>query len=232
MLTIRKADERGTGDHGWLFTRHTFSFGDYHDPSHMGFGALRVINDDVVHPGRGFGLHPHRDMEIITYVISGALEHTDSTGARGVIRPGDVQAMTAGRGIFHSEMNPSDTEPVRLLQVWIRPERRGLDPSYSQKHFPLDSRRNTLRLIAGGNGDAGALRIQQDAGVYAAVIDAGCAITQELAAGRRAWLQVARGEVTLNGTHLREGDGAALSEEPRLEIAALKEAEVLLFDLA
>lgn len=232
MITIRKAADRGTFDFGWLKTSHTFSFGEYRDPDHMGFRSLRVINDDVVAPGTGFPEHPHRDMEILTYVLSGALAHKDSTGSEEVVRNGDVQRMSAGGGIFHSEYNASRTEPVHLLQIWIRPSIRNAPPRYGQKHFPLESRRNRLALIAGPDGADGSLDIHADARMYASVLDAGTTVNHSLAPGRHAWLQVGRGEVSLNGTTLRAGDGAAVSEETALAVTASKESEFLLFDLA
>jgi redox-sensitive bicupin YhaK (pirin superfamily) len=232
MITLRPARERGHADHGWLDTRHTFSFADYHDPRHMGFRALRVINDDRVAPGRGFGTHPHRDMEIVSYVLDGALEHKDSMGTGSVIRPGDVQRMTAGTGVLHSEWNHDDRDPVRFLQIWILPERARITPSYEQKTFPLDDRRNLLRLVASRDGRDGSLTVHQDVSLYAAVLDDGGAVELDLAPGRHAWVQVARGEVDLGGLALGEGDGAALSDEARLEIKGRGPAEVLVFDLA
>jgi redox-sensitive bicupin YhaK (pirin superfamily) len=232
MIRVRKAQERGHARHGWLESRHTFSFADYHDPQQMGFRDLRVINEDRVQPGRGFGMHSHRDMEILSYVLEGALEHRDSLGTGSVIRPGDVQRMSAGSGVSHSELNPSATEPVHFLQIWILPERDGGPPSYEQKHFPVEERRGALRLVASRDGRAGSIRIQQDASVYATLLEAGEAADHALRAGRHAWLQVARGRCSLNGTPLETGDGAAVSDEPALRIEAGAGAELLLFDLA
>jgi len=230
MITIRKSKDRGHFDFGWLDTYHTFSFDQYHDPAHMHFRSLRVINEDRVQPSHGFPTHSHRDMEIITYILSGALEHRDSMGNGSVIRPGDVQRMSAGTGVSHSEFNPSDAETVHLLQIWILPERHGLPPSYEEKHF--SEQRGRLRLIAANDGREGAVTIHQDAQVYAAVLDAGQTVFHPLAGGRSAWLQVARGRVSLNEMELTQGDGAAVRRESELTIAAQDRAEVLLFDLA
>jgi redox-sensitive bicupin YhaK (pirin superfamily) len=232
MIRIRQAAERGRFDHGWLDTRHTFSFGRYYDPRHMGFRSLRVINEDWVSPGTGFGAHPHEDMEIVTYVLEGGLEHRDSLGSGGIIRPGELQRMTAGTGIVHSEKNPSATDPVHLYQIWILPEREGLEPSYEQRAFPADGRRNRLRLVASADGRDGSLTIRQDASLYLAALDAGREVSHVLTTGRHAWLQVLRGTVELNGRRLAEGDGAGVSEEPVLSIRADGPSEVLLFDLA
>ena len=232
MITIRNADDRGRTGFTWLDSRHTFSFGEYHDPEHVSFGHLRVINDDRIAPGAGFPTHPHADMEIVTYVIEGALEHKDSTGGGGVIRPGDVQRMSAGRGIRHSEFNHSETEPGRFLQIWLFPESRGVEPGYDQKSF-ADQRRNTLRLVAARDARDGALAIHQDVDIYATILDPGASVTHDLAPGRTAWLQLARGTLTLNGRTLNEGDGAAITDEPTLDIAATDtEAEFLLFDMS
>jgi len=231
MITVRKAGDRGGGDHGWLDTRHTFSFADYYDAAQMGFRGLRVINEDRVQPGRGFPTHGHRDMEIISYVLTGALEHKDSMGTGSVIRPGDVQRMSAGTGVMHSEFNPSRTEPVHFLQIWILPGTRGLDPSYEQKPFPEAEKRGRLRLIASRDGRDGSVTIHLDASVYAAVLAPGERVALALADGRHAWVQVARGAVTLNGEALGAGDGAALSREPALTLVAVERAEVLVFDL-
>lgn len=231
MLTIRRAGERGHADHGWLRTSHTFSFADYHDPAHMGFRALRVINEDRVEARTGFGRHGHRDMEIVSYVLAGALEHRDSMGSSGVLRPGEVQRMTAGTGVMHSEMNGSD-EDLHFLQIWILPEKAGLEPGYEQKAFPEEERRGALRLLVSPTGEQGSLRIHQDAKIFGTLLAPGESVTHEIAAGRHAWLQVARGVVELNGTELRAGDGAAVSKEDRLVIAARGPAEALLFDLA
>ena len=229
MITIRRANERGHFDHGWLDTYHTFSFADYYDPAHMGFRTLRVINDDRVAPGRGFGTHGHRDMEIVTYVLEGTLGHRDSMGTGSLIRPGEVQRMSAGTGVMHSEMNPSRDEAVHLLQIWILPERHGLKPEYEQKVFPAEERNGKLRLVASHDGSDGSLTIHQDASIYATTLSAGQSVTHPLAAGRGAWVQVARGSVIVNGQTLAEGDGAAIEEEPTITIAG--DGEVLLFDL-
>jgi redox-sensitive bicupin YhaK (pirin superfamily) len=232
MTRVRKSSERGHFDHGWLDTYHTFSFSRYYDPRHMGFRALRVINEDRVRPGRGFGTHPHEDMEIVTYVLSGALAHKDSLGTGSTIRPGELQRMTAGTGITHSEFNPSEAEPVHLYQIWLLPEREGLEPSYEQRAFPEKERRNRLRLVASPDGSDGALTIRQDARLYLATMDAGHEVAHDIPPGRHAWLQVLRGDLTLNGLALSAGDGAALSDEAGLAIRADQPSEVLLFDLA
>jgi redox-sensitive bicupin YhaK (pirin superfamily) len=232
MVEVRRSEERGYNDLGWLRSHHTFSFGGYYDPQHEQFRTLRVINDDWIAPGKGFGTHPHRDMEIITYVLEGAVAHQDSTGGRGVIRRGEVQRMTAGRGIAHSEFNASETEPLHLLQIWLFPERPGLDPGYEQKAFPDDAKRDQLRLVAAPDGRDGALTIHQDAELYATVLEPGQTVTHALRPGRHAWVQVAAGEVTLNGESLREGDGAALSDEAEVTLRGDTAAEILLFDLA
>jgi redox-sensitive bicupin YhaK (pirin superfamily) len=232
MINIRHSDERGGGNHGWLNTRHTFSFDQYRDPSFMGFRSLRVINEDVVAPSEGFPTHPHRDMEIITYVLSGALEHKDSLGTGSVIRPGDGQRMSAGRGIRHSEMNASTTESVHLLQIWIMPDRAGHDPSYEQNTFPDKEKRGKLRLIASPDGENGSVTIHQDARLYVTLLSPGQEVTHELGRNRYAWLQVAKGGVELNGKPLQQGDGAAVSHEQKLVIKGVQEAELLLFDLA
>src|SRR3954469_5108947 len=220
MIRVRKASERGHFDHGWLDTYHTFSFSRYYDPRQMGFRALRVINEDRVQPGRGFGTHGHEDMEIVTYVLSGALAHKDSLGTGSAIRPGELQRMTAGTGISHSEFNPSQTEPVHLYQIWLLPEREGLEPSYEQRAFPEAERRNRLRLVASPDGADGSLAIRQDARLYLATLDGGRWISHDLAPGRHAWLQVLRGGVDVNGLALAAGDGAALSDESGLAIRA------------
>ena len=232
MITLRRARDRGHADHGWLDTRHTFSFSDYHDPAHMGFRQLRVINEDRVQPGAGFPSHGHRDMEIISYVLDGALAHKDSLGTGSVIRAGDVQRMTAGTGVVHSEYNHSATEPVHFFQIWIVPAARGLAPGYEQKTFPVEARRGRLRLVASRDGRAGSLTIDQDTDVYAAVLEAGQALSHELLPGRGAWVQVARGDVRLNGQSLAAGDAAAVESEPGVTITAETPAELLLFDLA
>jgi redox-sensitive bicupin YhaK (pirin superfamily) len=232
MITVRPAAERGRTLWDWLDSRHTFSFGDYHDPRHMGFRALRVVNDDRVAPGGGFGTHAHRDMEIVTYVLDGALEHRDSLGTGSVIRPGDGQRMSAGTGIRHSEFNHSKTEPVRFLQIWILPERQGLAPGYEQRSFPVAEKRGRWRLIAARDGRQGAVTVHQDVDLYATRLEPGERVAHRLAPGRHAWLQVATGAVALGGRRLAEGDGAAASEEPALEVVAHEPAELLLFDLA
>jgi redox-sensitive bicupin YhaK (pirin superfamily) len=232
MIQIRQANERGHFDHGWLDTYHTFSFGDYYDPAHLGFRSLRVINDDRVAPGQGFGMHGHRDMEIITYVLDGALAHRDSLGNGEVLRPGELQHMTAGTGVRHSEFNPSADEEVHLYQIWLLPERAGLRPSYEQKAFPEAERRETLRLVASPTGEQGSLTIHQDARLYLSTLRPGETVAHDLKPGRHAWLQVLRGQAGLNGHALAAGDGAAISEEQRLEILAQGNTEILLFDLA
>ena len=232
MISIRRSKERGHFDHGWLNTYHTFSFDQYYDPRYMSFRQLRVINEDFVAPGRGFPKHGHRDMEIITYILEGALKHEDSMGTGSVIRPGDVQRMSAGTGVAHSEFNPSDSEPVHLLQIWIMPRARNLPSSYEQKAFSKDERRNQLRLVASDDGSDGSVTIQQDAKVYAAILDGDRAIEHTLPDNRYAWLQVARGNLNVNGHELTQGDGAAISRERSLKLVSPDEAELLLFDLA
>ena len=232
MINIRRSSERGGGNFGWLNTRHSFSFDSYYDPKHMGFRSLRVINEDWVAPGEGFPAHPHRDMEIITYVLEGALEHKDSLGTGSVIRPGDGQRMSAGRGIRHSEMNASDTDKVHLLQIWIVPDQPGHEPSYEQKAFPESEKRGKLRLIAGPDGKEGSVTIHQDAKLYVSLLGPGEEVTHDLGKARHAWLQVAKGAVELNGTKLEQGDGAAISDEQKLAIKGAQDAEILLFDLA
>ena len=229
MITIRKSGDRGHFDHGWLDTYHTFSFADYHDPAFMGFRALRVINDDRVQARRGFGTHGHRDMEIITYVLEGELGHQDSMGNGSVIRPGEVQRMSAGTGVMHSEKNASD-ELVHLLQIWILPERHGITPGYEQKAFPAAERDGRLRLVASRDGRDGSLTIHQDADLYTVTLRDGASVTQDFRPGRYGWVQVARGTVTVNGKPLTAGDGAAIEAESRVTIAG--DGEVLLFDLA
>ena len=234
MITIRHAGERGHFDHGWLDTHHTFSFADYHDERHMGFSDLRVINDDVVQAGQGFGTHPHRDMEIVTYVLEGELLHRDSMGNGSVIRPGEVQRMTAGTGVRHSEENASREKPVHLLQIWILPGQRGLAPGYEQTAFPEAERRGKLRLVASPDGAEGSVTIHQDARMYATLLARGEEVRLPLAPGRRAWVHVARGELTLNGQPLGGGDGAAIEREEAIALAGrgAQPAEVLVFDLA
>jgi redox-sensitive bicupin YhaK (pirin superfamily) len=232
MITIRKAEERGHFDLGWLDTYHTFSFDQYYDPAHMHFRSLRVINEDRVAPGQGFPTHSHRDMEIITYILSGALEHRDSMGNGSVIRPGDVQRMTAGTGVSHSEFNPSESEAVHLLQIWILPKVHGLAPGYEEKAFAEEERRGRLRLIASDDGREDSVTINQDVRVYATLLDAEQIVTHALQPNRNAWLQLARGTVHLNGIELKQGDGAAVSKESEFAITAHDRAELLLFDLA
>jgi hypothetical protein len=232
MITLRRSTERGGGNYGWLNTRHTFSFSDYWDPKWMGFRSLRVINEDWVAPGVGFPTHPHADMEIITYVLEGKLEHKDSLGTGSVILPGDGQRMTAGSGIRHSELNPSDKEQVHLYQIWILPEKKGLKPSYEQKTFPASEKQGKLRLIASRDAKDGSVKINQDAQLYVSVLAAGDEVEHAFAKGRHGWLQVARGTVELNGKKLSAGDGAAISDEEAVTIKAAGESEVLLFDLA
>ena len=232
MITVRPADQRGTANLGWLDARHSFSFGHYHDPEHMGFRALRVINEDRIAPAMGFDAHSHRDMEIITYVLDGALEHKDNLGNGSVVRPGEIQRMTAGRGIVHSEHNHSQRAPLHLLQIWIQPEEKGLEPGYEQRPLPAEAMQGALHLIAGRDGGNGSVTVHQDVRLYGARLEAGETVSHELDTARHAWLQVARGALTLNGRALRHGDGAAISAETRLDIAADEAAEVLLFDLA
>lgn len=233
MITIRSAQDRGVANFGWLDSRHTFSFGNYYDPNHMGFASLRVINEDKVTPGQGFGTHGHRDMEIVSYVISGALEHKDSIGTGSVIRPGDVQRMSAGTGIRHSEFNASDTNPVHFLQIWILPERGGIEPSYEQKTFSEAEKRSQLRLVGSRDGRDGSITIHQDVDLYASLLRDGETVNHSLQAGRVAWLQVVQGAVQLNDRLLSAGDGAAISEETMIALrGAADDAEVLLFDMA
>jgi redox-sensitive bicupin YhaK (pirin superfamily) len=232
VIVRRSASERGATDLGWLDSRHTFSFGRYHDPKHMGFRSLRVINDDRVTGGAGFGRHPHRDMEILSYVVSGRLAHADSLGTGGTIGPGEVQKMSAGTGIRHSELNASPTEPLRFLQVWIVPERTGLRPSYEQKAFSDADKRHGLKLIGSEDGREGSLVIERDAAIYASILEPGEAITHRPLAGRGVWVQSVRGSATVNGEPLDEGDGVALVDEPSITLRGASECELLLFDLA
>jgi quercetin 2,3-dioxygenase len=255
MIAIRRSSERGHFDHGWLDTYHTFSFGDYRDPNHMGFRSLRVINEDRVAPGGGFPMHPHRDMEIITYIVSGTLEHKDSLGGSGTINRGQIQRITAGRGIEHSECNASHADPVHLLQIWIRPQTKGADPSYDQQDLPGFETPNHLHLIAspdgaesaggagkaggaGGAGKMGSMTIGQDVSLYACVLETGHQLSHAIAPSRGAWLQLISGSLSIGGSHatssetLNAGDGAAVSDEPGLDLTALQSAEFLLFDLA
>jgi redox-sensitive bicupin YhaK (pirin superfamily) len=220
MVQVRRADERGHAQRGWLDSYHTFSFAEYYDPRHMGFRSLRVINEDRVQPGRGFGRHPHNDMEILSYVVEGALAHQDSTGTEEVLRPGEVQRMTAGTGIVHSEYNGSQTDPVHFLQIWILPEREGLEPGYEQRAFPDAEKRGRLRLVASRDGRDGSVTLHQDVSLFATLLDPGQSVTHRLQPKRHAWLQVIQGAVALNGQTLRAGDGAAVSEEEALEIQA------------
>ncbi len=231
-LVLRRSEERGKANFGWLDSKHSFSFGHYHDPKHMGFGALRVINQDRVAPAGGFPTHPHSDMEIISYVLDGALEHKDSIGTGSVIRPGDIQRMSAGSGVRHSEFNASKTEPVHFLQIWIIPEKKGLKPSYEQKTFGVDEKRGQLRLIGSRDGREGSITIHQDVDLYASVLKAGETVTHSIPEGRGAWVQVARGGVNVNGTALKAGDGLSISEGGTLTIEGTGDGEVLLFDLA
>ena len=232
MIKIRRSEERGGGDHGWLKTHHTFSFNDYWDQEWMGFRSLRVINEDWVAPNNGFPAHPHRDMEIITYILEGKIEHKDSLGTGSVILPGDGQRMTAGSGIRHSEFNPSATDAAHLLQIWIQPEKAGLQPSYEQKSFPEEEKRGKLRVIASRDTQDGSVKINQDAKLYVSLLKPGEEVSHEFGKGRHGWLQVARGTVELNGKKLAQGDGAAISDEKKLSIKGSENAEVLLFDLA
>lgn len=232
MVQLHPAGERGATRIGWLDSRHSFSFGDYHDPKHMGFGALRVINDDRVVPGAGFGTHPHRDMEIITYVLEGALEHRDSLGTGSVIRAGDLQKMSAGTGILHSEFNASQTEPVHFLQIWIVPEHRNLQPGYQQYSFDAKDRDGRLQLVMSNEAHEGVIRVYQDLQLYLANLREGQTVTHALADQRRAWVHVARGEITVNGTQLTAGDGVAVEHERSIQFTSKSEGELLLFDLA
>lgn len=232
MITLRASNERGHANHGWLDSYHTFSFANYYDPNHMGFRALRVINEDRVQPGRGFGTHGHRDMEILTYVLEGALEHKDSLGTGAIIKPGEVQRMSAGTGIMHSEFNSSQTEPVHLLQIWILPSQEKLQPSYEQRAFPLEQRLGKLQLIAAKDGREGAVTIHQDVDLYSAILQAGDRVFHQLQPNRYGWLQVARGKVQLNGNALKAGDGVAVTEAESIQISTDTDAEILLFDLA
>ena len=232
MLQIRKSAERGLADHGWLVSRHTFSFADYYDPAHMGFGPLRVINEDRVRPGQGFGTHGHRDMEIISYVLEGALQHKDSIGTGSVIRPGDVQIMSAGTGILHSEFNPSKTEAVHFLQIWIEPDRDGIAPRYDQKTFPDSEKRGRLLLVGSSEGRDGSIVIHQDVDLFAGLLGSGQQAAHALRPRRKAWLQVASGVLEANGQRLETGDGAAIQEEATLDMKCLgDDTEILLFDL-
>jgi quercetin 2,3-dioxygenase len=232
MITIRKSTDRGHFDHGWLDTYHSFSFGEYHDPNNMGFRSLRVINEDRVAPGRGFGMHPHKNMEIVTYVLEGALQHKDSMGNGEVLRPGEVQRMTAGTGILHSEFNPSNTDPVHLLQIWLLPAQAGIEPSYEQKDFSDRLNRHEMTLIASPDAKDGSVAIHQDARVYACRLAKNGTIKHALEPSRHAWLQLVRGELDLNGTNIAAGDAASISQETMLSITPAMDCEFLLFDLA
>ena len=232
MIALRQAETRGRTDAGWLDSRHTFSFGEYYDPAAMGFSVLRVINDDRVAPGAGFPTHGHRDMEILSYVLEGGLEHKDSLGTGSIIRPGELQRMTAGTGIRHSEFNPSQTEPVHFLQIWLFPAQEGLEPGYEQRSFPSSGKHNRLRLVVSPNGTEGSVLIHQDARIYDASLDEGARVTHALGKGRRAWLQVVRGSLDLEGEWLRTGDGAAIEAAESISVAAHDPlTEILLFDL-
>lgn len=231
MLQIRKSEDRGPAEHGWLSSRHSFSFADYRDPAHMGFGPLRVINEDRVKPGQGFGTHGHQDMEIISYVLDGALEHKDSLGTGSVIHYGDVQRMSAGSGVRHSEFNHSKDEPVHFLQIWIMPDKQGIAPSYEEKHFTPESKRGNLRLIASDDGREGSVLVHQDVAVFASIVDGDDRLSHELAPGRIAYLHVIRGELSVNGMALRGGDALKISDENEMLIDNARDAEFLLFDL-
>jgi len=231
-MAIRRAEARGAANFGWLDSRHSFSFGHYHDPAHMGFGPLRVINEDRVAPGGGFPTHPHRDMEIVSYVLEGALEHKDSLGTGSVIRPGDVQRMTAGTGVTHSEYNASKKEPVHFLQIWILPEREGLAPGYEQKRFEPQEKRGKLRLVASRDGRDGSVTVHRDVDLYATLLARGESLTHALAPGRAAWVQVVRGEIAVNGEPLEPGDGVSVSDAGELRLDGSIEAEALVFDMA
>ena len=232
MMQMRKSQDRGHAEHGWLNTYHTFSFADYYDPQHLGFASLRVINEDWVKPGTGFGMHPHRDMEIVTYVLEGALEHRDSMGNGSILRPGEFQRMSAGTGIRHSEFNPSAAESVHLYQIWLMPKANGIAPSYEQKFFGDDEKLGKLRLVASPDGADGSLTIHQDAKVYLSTLNIGDAVRHDLPNRRHAWLQVLRGQVAVNGEPAQAGDGVAISKEPRLDIVGKDQAEIMLFDMA
>src|SRR5512135_3041971 len=231
MITVRKSGDRGHADHGWLLTYHSFSFADYYDPQQMGWGKLRVINEDRVQPGMGFGTHGHKDMEIISYVLEGELQHRDSMGNGTVIRPGDVQRMSAGTGVQHSEFNPSPRMLVHFLQIWILPDSIGIEPSYEQKFFAPEDKRVRLRLVASRDGREGSVSIHQDADVYASLLSPGEQVSHRIASGRAAYLHLVRGTASLNGTQLKIGDGAKIEAEQDLVVAASEESELLLFDM-
>ncbi len=232
MLTIRRANDRGYADHGWLKSRHSFSFANYYDPGHMGFRRLRVINEDRVAPGAGFGAHPHRDMEIISVVLDGGLEHRDSMGNGSVIRPGEVQRMSAGTGVVHSEYNASKDDSVHFLQIWIEPGKAGIEPSYEQKLFPAEEKQGKLRLLVSPEGTDGSLRINQDAKLFGTLLSSGDTVTHALSPTRHAWVQVAKGRIRVNGERLEQGDAAAISGTDAVKLEGERDAEVLLFDLA
>ena len=232
MIAVRRSRERGTTSLGWLYSRHSFSFGEYRDPAHMGFRTLRVINEDRVVPGAGFGAHGHKDMEIVSYVLEGALRHEDTTGVGSIVRAGDVQRMTAGRGVMHSEINASDAEPVHFLQIWIVPERAGLSPSYEQVHVPESEKKGVFRLVASRAGGPSVVSIHQDVSIYAAVLEVGESAELAIDPSRHAYVQVARGAIELAGELRKAGDGAALTGESSVRVTATKPAEVLVFDLA
>ena len=232
MIVRRPAGERGHANHGWLDTYHSFSFADYHDRAHMGFRSLRVLNDDTVEPGKGFGTHGHRDMEIVSYVVEGSLAHKDSMGTGSVLRRGDVQRMTAGHGVTHSEFNASQTESVRFLQIWVQPETQGLEPGYQEHHFGDDTKRGVLRLIVSRDGRDGSLRIHQDLDLHATLLEDGDTVRHPIIAGRHVWLQVTKGRVVAGGVELAHGDGAAVSEESEIVLEGRESAEVLVLDLA
>ncbi|MEL7312610.1 MAG: pirin family protein [Pseudomonadota bacterium] len=232
MIAIRSAEQRGVANFGWLDSRHTFSFGHYYDPDHMGFGPLRVINEDKVEPGQGFATHGHSDMEIISYVLDGALEHKDSLGTGSIIKPGDVQRMSAGTGVRHSEYNASKTDPVHFLQIWIIPDRKGLEPSYEQTTFSQEDKQGRLRLVGSRDGRDGSVTIHQDVDLYASVLSTGDSVSHSIEAGRVGWLQVARGEVQIDGQQLKAGDGVAITGPSDLAIEAATSTEFLLFDMA
>jgi redox-sensitive bicupin YhaK (pirin superfamily) len=231
MITVRPAYERGRSLLDWLDSRHTFSFAEYYDARHLGVGDLRVINDDKIAAGRGFGSHPHRDMEIVTFVLQGSLEHKDNMGNGSVIRPGDVQRMSAGTGVRHSEFNPSRAEPVHFLQIWLTPAKLGLPPSYEQKAFGTDEKRGRLRIVASPGGDDGSVRLHQDTRIFAVVLDAADRVAFDVPPGRKSWVQVARGRMALNGVSLEEGDGAAVEAESGIELVGRGASEALVFDL-
>jgi quercetin 2,3-dioxygenase len=232
MIHIRKSADRGHADHGWLKAKHSFSFGDYHDPDHMGYRVLRVINEDRVLPSNGFGTHPHRDMEIITYILEGALEHKDSMGTGSIIRPGDVQYMSAGSGVLHSEFNPSDKEGVHLLQIWILPDEKGAKPQYSQKTYSTEDKLGKLKLVASKTGEGGSIAIRQNAKLYASLLNEGQTTELSLSSGRHAWIQVARGSIEVNGKALTQGDGASVDDETKLVFSGIAaDSEFIVFDL-